>query len=336
MKLEGKKILVTGGSGFLGDALIRRLLSQGCSVRTTVHEHPVLMEHRLLELIGANLMVFGDCERAVADCDIVFHCAAVTSGAAVIVSRPLAHVTPNVLMNTSLLEASYHSGIERFVFLSSGAAYPDTGERPVREDEMHSGPPPAVYFPVATMKRFTEQLCEMWATRARPPMSTVVVRPSNVYGPGDKFDPLTSHVTAALIRKVALRLSPLEVWGTGDDVRDLIHIEDFLDGLLLAAEVDAPHFAVTIASGQGTSVREVLQTLLEIDGRSGAELRFDPKRPSTIPVRLFDVTRAREVLGFETRRGLRDGLAETLAWFRKQGSSGKALLQAPLEFRRAS
>ncbi len=331
MNLDKKRILVTGGAGFLGGALLRRLLAAGHRVRTTVHQRSVDVVHPNLELVGADLTRSDDCARAVADCDVVFHCAAVTSGAAVIVARPLVHVTPNVLMNTALLEACYHAGIERFVFLSSGAAYPDTGSRPVGEDEMHAGPPPPVYFPVASMKRFTEQLCEMWASRARPPMSTVIVRPSNVYGPGDKFDPATSHVTAALIRKVALRLHPLEVWGTGEDVRDLIYIEDFLDGLLLAARTEAPHLAVNIASGRGVSVREIVALLLDIDGRGDARVCFDPTKPSTIPVRLFEVERARGELGFVARTSLREGLERTLAWLRDEQIPAQ-----PEELRRAS
>jgi GDP-L-fucose synthase len=168
------------------------------------------------------------------------------------------------------------------------------------------------------MKRFAETLCEMYARRIRPAMSTVVVRPANVYGPHDKFDPERSHVTAALVRKVAERQDPIEVWGTGEDVRDVVYIDDFLDGLLLATEVDESFFTVNIGSGRGVSVREILSALLEIDGRPRAAIRFDPAKPTTIPVLRVDVRRAHERLGFRAQVSLAEGLRRTLAWYRGQ------------------
>jgi GDP-L-fucose synthase len=316
--IDGKRILVAGGSGFIGGNLVARLVRRGCRVRATYRRPIALSAREPVEWVRADLTRPDDCARVVHGVDVVFQCAASTSGAAVIVQRPLVHVTPNVVMNALLLEAAHAAGAERFVFLSSAAAYPPAGDRPLREDEMFSGEPYPKYYPAAAMKRFAETLCEIYARRIRPAMSTVVVRPSNVYGPHDKFDPERSHVTAALVRKVAERREPIEVWGTGDDVRDLIFIDDFLDGLLLAAEVDEPFFTVNVASGEGVSVRDVLRTLLTIDGRPNAAVRFDPTKPTTIPVLRVDAGRAAERLGFRPQVPLAEGLRRTLAWYRRQ------------------
>lgn len=326
--IDGKRILVAGGSGFIGSNLVARLVRRGCRVRAT-YRRPIAQSPREpVEWMRADLTRPEDCARAVRDVDVVFQCAASTSGAAVIVQRPLVHVTPNVVMNALLFEAAHAAGARRLVYLSSAAAYPPAGDRPVAEDEMFTGEPYPTYYPAAAMKRFAETLCEMYAHRIRPSLSTVVVRPSNVYGPYDKFDPERSHVTAALVRKVADRTEPIEVWGTGEDVRDLVYIDDFLDGLLLAAEVDQDFFAVNVGSGSGVSVREILSQLLEIDGRPNAPVRYDPSKPTTIPVLRVDVTRAREMLGFRPQVPLAEGLRRTLQWYRRE--------YLPNELRRAS
>lgn len=317
-RLAGAQALVTGGAGFIGTNLIARLRSEGARVRATVHRSPPTVVDAEVEYVTADLTCPLDCARVVDGVDYVFHCAANTSGAAVMVRTPLVHVTPNVVMNAQLLDAAHAAGAGRFLFISSGAAYPPTDDRPVEEGEMFAGEPYRIYHPVAWMKRYAEILCETYARRVQPAMSTVIVRPSNVYGPHDKFDFATSHVTAALLRRVVERHNPLEVWGTGDDVRDLIYVDDFIDGLLRAFADPADHLAVNIASGRGYSVRQVLEALLVADGFADAEVRFDPSRPSTIPVRLMSTVLAKERLGFKSHVSLHEGLTRTMAWYRAQ------------------
>ena len=148
-------------------------------------------------------------------------------------------------------------------------------------------------------------------------MSTLIVRPSNIYGPYDKFDFATSHVTAALIRRVVERHDPMEIWGSGQEVRDLIYISDFLDGLMLAVNKCEFYDVVNICSGVGVTIKEILETALEVSKFGDAEILFNPDRPSTIPVRLIDGSRARIRLGFESKVGLAEGLDNTLNWYRE-------------------
>jgi len=317
MDFTGKKVLIAGGAGFIGTNLALALAKRGARLRLTVHEKPLQVPHPEAEVMNLDLRQPEHCARAVEAVDYVFLCAAHTSGAAVIRTTPLVHITPNVLINTLMLEAAHRARVARFCFVSSGAAYPPTADRPVGEAEMFDGDPHDVYFAAGWMKRYAEILCRTYAEKIPDPMPTVVVRPSNVYGPYDKFDFAVSHVTAALIRRVVERHSPLEVWGSGQDIRDLIYVDDFIEGMLAAFATARPYLAVNICAGAGHSVRQILDRILEVDGYDGADVRYDPSRPSTIPVRLMDNTLARRELGFEARTSLDEGLRRTLDWYRK-------------------
>ena len=313
---EGTKVLVAGGAGFIGANLIKRLLGLSARIRATIHTHEPKINDKRIEYMKCDLLKKDDCEKAAEGMDYVFMCAANTSGAAVMASTPLVHVTPNIIMNSQMLEAAYFARVKKFVFLSSNAAYPPSGDRPVKEDELFNGDPHDVYFGVGWMKRYTEILCRLYSEKLRNPMPTVVLRPSNIYGPYDDFDPVTSHVMAAMIRKVAERKDPIEMWGTGDDVRDLIYIDDFIDAMILAAEKIEGYDPVNIGAGEGHSLKEILGIILEIDGYDKARIVYDRSKPSTIPIRLIDTSKARRLLGFKTKIGLRGGIAKTLRWYR--------------------
>jgi GDP-L-fucose synthase len=218
-------------------------------------------------------------------------------------------------MNARLLQAAYEAGVEKFVWPSSTTGYP-ASPQPMREEDMFEGEPFEKYYFSGWMKRFTEVLCRMYGEKLRQRMPTLVLRPTNVYGPHDKFDPARSHVTAALIRKVVERRRPLEVWGTGDDVRDLIYVDDMVDATLLAAQNLDEYTVLNIGFGESYSVKQVLQTILELEGWEDAEVVFDPSKPTMIPVRRVDVSAAQKLLGFRARVDLREGLRRTLAWYR--------------------
>lgn len=314
---NGARVLVTGGAGFIGANAVQRLLSSGAEVRATIHRKEPVIRDKRIEYIRCDLTRMEDCQKAVSGMDYVFMCAANTSGAAVIASTPLVHVTPNIVMNSQMLEVAYFARVKKFIWLSSNAAYPPSGDRPVKEEEMFAGEPYETYFGVAWMKRYTEILCRMYSEKLKNPMSTVVLRPSNIYGPYDDFDFATSHVMAALIRRVVERHDPFEVWGTGNDIRDWIYIDDFIDAMILAAEKINTYDPVNIGLGQGYSIKQALQIMLEVDGFSNANVKFNPSQPSMIPIRLIDITRAETTLGFKPKTGLREGIQKTIVWYRK-------------------
>lgn len=314
---KGSKVLVTGAGGFLGTNMVKRLVEEGSYVRGTLHTRSPQYEHQDLEYVKADLTNMEECRRVVEGMDYVFMCAANTSGAGVMATQPLAHVTPNVVMNAQMLEASYQAKVKKFLFISSSAAYPPSGDRPVSEAYMFDGDPYEAYFSVGWMKRYAEVLCRIYSEKIKDPMKTVVVRPSNVYGPYDKFDFERSHVTAALIRKVIERHDPLEVWGTGEDVRDLIYVDDFIDAVMLAMNRLDRFDPVNVGYGKGCRVRDVLTTLLDVDKFDNAKVVVNPTKPSMIPIRLVDVSKAQAVLEFKAMINLRDGLKHTLEWYRQ-------------------
>ena len=315
---KGANVLVTGAGGFLGTNIAKRLVEGGAHVRGTLHGRTPQLEHPNLKYVKTDLTQMEDCRRVVEGMDYVFMCAANTSGAAVMATQPLAHVTPNVVMNAQMLEASYQAKVKKFLFISSSAAYPPSGDRPVSEDEMFEGDPYEAYFSVGWMKRYAEVLCRIYSEKIKDPMPTVVVRPSNVYGPYDKFDFERSHVTAALTRKVIERQDPLEVWGTGEDVRDLIYVDDFVDAVMLAMAKIETFNPVNIGFGEGCRVRDVLNALLEVDGFSDAKVVVNPTKPSMIPIRLVDVNKSQSLLGFTALTNLKVGLQKTIDWYRNQ------------------
>lgn len=314
---KNKNVLVAGGTGFVGVNLINRLLSLGANVRATIHrKQPVILDERI-EYVSCDLTNMEDCRKVVNGMDYVFLCAANTSGAAVIASTPLVHVTPNIVMNAQMLEAAYFAKVKKFVWLSSNAAYPPSGNRPVKEEELLNGDPYEPYFGVAWMKRYTEILCRMYSEKLKEPMITVVLRPSNIYGPYDDFEFETSHVMAALIRRAVERYNPIEVWGTGNDIRDWIYIDDFIDAMVLATEKIESYNPINIGLGKGYSIKQALQIILEVDGYTGAKIKFNTSKPSMIPIRLIDTTKAENVLGFKAKIGLREGIRKTIEWYRK-------------------
>lgn len=313
---RNEKVLVTGGTGLVGSNLVARLQGTGASIRATYHRVAPKDPAGGVEYVKADLTNADDCRRAVEGISYVFHCAANTPGAGATVGNPLAHVTSNILIDSQMLEAAYRAGVKKFLWLGSTTAYPPTGERPVREEELFTGDPHEKYFFMGWTKRFTEVLCRMYGEKLAKPMTAIVLRLSYVYGPGDNFDPAVSHVIPALIRKVVERQDPLEVWGTGEDIRDPLYVGDAVRAMMLAIERVERYDAFNIGLGKGYSVKEMLKMILELDGYADARVVFDPSKPSTILVRYVDTTKAETALGFRVEVDLREGLEKTIRWYR--------------------
>lgn len=314
---QDRKVLVTGGTGFVGINLMRRLLPLGAQIRATMHRKDPVIQDPRIEYVRCDLTQNADCLAVVQDIEYVFHCAANTSGAAVMTSTPLVHVTPNIVMNAQLLEAAYHAQVRKFLWIGSSTGYPPTGNRPAKEEEMFDGNPEEKYFLVGWMKRYTEILCRCYAEKLKNPMTTVVLRPTNIYGDNDDFDFATSHVFAAQIRKVVERHDPIEIWGDGEDVRDVIYVDDFVDAMLLAIEQITSYNPLNIGYGKGFTVKELLLLMLAADGYPQANIVYNPAKPTMAPVKLVDTAKAENVLGFKAKTDLQAGIRKTLTWYRE-------------------
>ena len=312
--LKDKNILVTGGSGFVGSNLLKKLLESEANLFATLHESNPTIHNDRIQYIKADLRNSEDCSKALKDIDYVFMCAANTSGAKVMATTPLVHLTPNILMNVQMLEAAYKENVSKFLFISTNTVYPLT-DFPVKEGDVTNEFYES-YHIVAWMKRFTEIICDMYSTRITEPMKTIIVRPGNLYGPYDKFDWEKSKVLPALMRRAIERHDPFEVWGDGNDLKDFLFIDDFIEALisaLLNLEDSSP---VNIASGIPITIKEALKEILIASNYEGAKIEFDSSKPSMIPKRLIDISLAESILGFKPQTSFSEGIKKTIDWYK--------------------
>lgn len=304
---------MAGAAGFVGTNLVTELCKNGCSVRGVLHKKVPKQKVSSVEYLHLDLTIPDDCEKAVNGIDIVFMCAANSSGAAVIERKPLTHLTPNVVMNSRMLEAAYAAGVKRFVFISSNTVYP-LSSMPVSEGSVDYSFF-SKYHIVGWMKLFSEKMCEMYSSHVRNPMQTLVIRPGNLYGPFDKYAWSESKVIAALVRRFAERQNPLEVWGDGNDIKDFLYIDDFIRGLLLAVNMDDVKTPLNLASGIPVTIKDVISALKTISGSTDLDVVFDASKPSMIPVRLIDASLASSFLDWRPSFTLQQGLEETFKWY---------------------
>ena len=310
---SGKRVLVAGGAGFVGTHLVHKLHSLGANVRSTFHEKALQQTIKGVEYLKADLLSLVDCLEATKDIDLVFMCAANSSGAGVMDKTPLVHLTPNVVMNSQILSASYENQIEKFCFISSNTVYPLT-DFAVTENDV-TGEFFEKYFIVGWMKRFSEIMCEMYATKIKQPMDILVVRPGNLYGPYDKFNKSESKVIAALIRRALEKNDPFEVWGDGLDLKDFLYIEDFIEGMLKAFTLKERFTVFNVASGVPRTIQEVLKDVLEVTGHTQTKVLFDSTKPTMIPKRMIDITAITEATGWVPKVGISEGLRQTTDWY---------------------
>ena len=314
---QSDKILVTGAAGFIGSRLIKMLYENGYrNLRTTSFTRTLRDSYDGVEFIKGNLQDRTFCERVSKDVDVVFHCAANTSNALDTKFNPLLHVTPNIEMNVNLMEQSWKNKVRKFIFISSNTTYPDMGDVPCTEDmEVQTSDIVPVYKAVGWMKRYCETLCDFFSNQIHEPMQCVIIRPSNAYGPNDKYDFEKCHVTPANIRKVADNLNPIPLWGDGTEVRDVIHVDDMVSGFMKVAEEVDTYDIYNVCFGKGYTVMEVLELIKEIEGNDNP-IEFVNNKAPMIPKRLLSNEKLRK-LGWAPKYDLRSGLADALKWYKE-------------------
>jgi len=313
---QSDKILVTGAAGFIGSRLIKMLYENGYrNLRTTSFTRTLRDSYDGVEFIKGNLQDRTFCERVSKDVDVVFHCAANTSNALDTKFNPLLHVTPNIEMNVNLMEQSWKNKVRKFIFISSNTTYPDMGDIPCTEDmEVQTPDIVPVYKAVGWMKRYCETLCDFFSNQIHEPMQCVIIRPSNAYGPNDKYDFEKCHVTPANIRKVADNLNPIPLWGDGTEVRDVIHVDDMVSGFMTIAEKVDTYDIYNVSYGKGYTVMEVLELIKELEGNDNP-IEFVNNKAPMIPVRLLDNTKLTK-LGWKPKYDLESGLKDALTWYK--------------------
>lgn len=314
MFYKGKKVLVTGGSGFVGTHIVEALLKQEAKVRVPLHSRPMIIKDPRIETMSADLTSLQDCLKVLEGVDCVFHAAGAVSAAGVTARNPMSAITTNLILTARMLEASCATGVDRFLVFGSSTGYPPA-DYPIKEDEMWNGPTYPVYFGYGWMRRYLERLAEFTASKSK--LQIAILRPTATYGRWDDFDPVTSHVIPGLIRRAVQKENPYVVWGTGHEVRDFLHVTDLAKACLLLLEKHPFCDPVNIGLGLSITIKEVVGYILEFTGYKDATIQFDSTKPSTIPFRMVDTTKATNILGFEPSVSFRQGIKDTVEWYLK-------------------
>ena len=309
-----EKILITGGSGFVGTNLLLKLKNQKVRLFSTYYKNLKFTKIKKVKYTRVNLENKKDCLKVCKNIDTIIMCAANSSGAAVMQKNPLVHLNPNIIMNLNMLDAAYQSGVKRFVFISSNTVYPEVSH-PVKEEEA-SFNFFKKYFIVGWMKRFSEILCNIYSTKINNPMKTIVIRPGNLYGPYDKFDKEKSKVIPSLIRKIVEKQNPLEVWGDGKDLKDFLYIEDFCNAVIKIIKKKSIDDLYNIASGRAVTINQIISILLKNEKLKNIKIKYDTSKPTMIPKRLININKAKKKIGIINKTSINIGLEKTLKWYK--------------------
>ena len=314
-----KRVLVAGGTGFVGREFVDQLLAAGATVRVSRHERPGHWPAEAVEYVDGDLADETFCRQACNGMDVVIHAAGAVSAAGVTVGAgPMAPITTNLILTSRLLQAAWEVKVGQFLLFSSSTGYP-VAEHAVKEEEFWEGPTHPSYFGYGWMRRYFERMAEFVSERSETRVT--IVRPTATYGRHDDFDPRTSHVLPALIRRAVAKENPFVVWGRADVVRDFLHISDLVRGSLLALEHLPDCEPVNIGSGRPITIGEIVEATLAAAGHDKAEVIYDESKPTTIPFRLADTSKAVDCLGFVPELDLLSGLQDTVDWYRRELAS---------------
>jgi len=302
----GKKILITGGAGFFGSQVVRELLQDDVKI-----EDIAIPRSREIDLRR-----WENCVKVVKDSDIVIHLAARVGGIGYNQAYPAQLFYDNAIMGIQLIEAARQANAGKCVVAGTICAYPKFTPVPFKEENLWNGYPEETNAPYGLAKKML--LVQSQAYRQEYGFNSIYLLPVNLYGPGDNFDPSSSHVIPALIKKfidAKQNNAPfIEVWGTGAASREFLYVDDAAHGLVLAAERYNKPDPVNLGSGMEITIKDLVSLIQELTGYSG-EIRWDRSKPDGQPNRCLDVSRAREEFGFEAKMPFREGLKRTIAWY---------------------
>ena len=313
--LSAKRICITGGAGFLGTHLIKKLKEHGAK-DIFVPEYPeydLVREADILRMIDT------------AKPEIIIHLAAKVGGIGANREKPGEFFYDNLMMGVQLIHHAWRQGVEKFVAIGTICAYPKFTPIPFKEEDLWNGYPEETNAPYGLAKKML--LVQSHAYREQYGYNSIFLLPVNLYGPGDNFNPASSHVIPALIRKCLEAKeqgsSEIVAWGDGSPTREFIYVEDAAEGITLATEKYNSSEPVNIGASFEISIKDLTETVARLTGFEGS-IRWDTSKPNGQPRRKLDTTRAREAFGFEAKTDFEEGLRRTIDWYANERANGRS------------
>jgi GDP-L-fucose synthase len=312
LSLQDKNILVTGGNGFLGKQVVHQLCQAGAS-----KDRISIPRSRELDLCK-----WENCQQAVQQQDVVVHLAAQVGGIGLNREKPAELFYDNLMMGTQLIHAAYQEGVEKFVCVGTICAYPKFTPVPFKEDDLWNGYPEETNAPYGIAKKAL--LVQLEAYRQQYDFNGIYLLPVNLYGPEDNFDPRSSHVIPALIRKVYEAQQrgdeQLPAWGDGSPTREFLYSTDAARGIVMATQNYDEAEPVNLGTNHEVKIKELVETICELMGYGG-EIVWQTDQPNGQPRRCLDTQRAKDKFGFVAETEFRQGLKNTIAWYRQHAAA---------------
>lgn len=307
LELKNKRILVTGGAGFLG----RQVIDQLCQAGADREKITVTRSH------DCDLRVWENCQRAADKQDIIIHLAAHVGGIGLNREKPAELFYDNLMMGTQLIHAAYQQGVEKFVCVGTICAYPKFTPVPFKEEDLWEGYPEETNAPYGIAKKAL--LVQLQSYRQQYGFNGVYLLPVNLYGPEDNFNPSSSHVIPALIRKVheaqVKGEKQLPVWGDGSPTREFLYSTDAARGIVMGTQLFNDSEPINLGTGYEISIKDLITLICELMEFDG-EIVWETDKPNGQPRRCLDTEKAKAAFGFTAQVGFREGLKNTIDWWR--------------------
>ena len=313
---KDKNVLVTGGNGFVGSFVVERLLKEGANVSVVSRTRKKFLSHieNDVKFVKGDLLNRDDALKACKDQDFVFHLASKVAGIGYNIEHSGTMMTENSIMSLNMLDAARESNVERYQYVSSTCVYPREASIPTPEGEGMLGDPELSNLGYGWAKRVGELQAKMYAKEFG--MKVSIIRPMNAYGPRDDFDPETSHVIPALIRKIINAKTEVSIWGSGNQTRTFVYVDDVARGMLMTLEKLTTPDPINIGSNEEIKIKDLVSMIVKITGRNDLQIKYDTTKPEGQLRKTASTKKAEELIQFKPKYSLEEGLKHIIDWYR--------------------